>query len=282
MRNRREVLIAGAAWALLALAPAPGLAEPRVELRLAAFPGASYPNFASVVVPAQYGRVEIWIQDALGEIQISTVRVRLNELPMTPFVTVNPLPRGVRLLLKEGLTLNPEYRLRPSGENVLAFAAQDDTKAAYQGQFYLTVDPALEAPREAPMRARPPAREVGSPEQKEPPRIAFTSEWPKATTETVLILEAEATDAEGLSRLVVEVDGRDVDEVVIQNDLPYRKHAGWMSSGKPPGEIDGDSRRLVVSVPVRVRRDITVVAIRAENRMGLRTRIDRTVLKAGK
>ncbi len=282
MRTRRDVLIAGAAWALLAGAPAPGLAQPRVELRLAAFPGASYPNFASVVVPAEYGRIEIWIQDALGEVQISTVRVRLNELPMTPFVTVNPLPRGVRLLLKEGLTLNPEYRLRPSGENILAVTAQDEAKATYQGQFYLTVDPALDAPHEAEMRARLPAKEVGSPEQKEPPRIAFTSDWPRATTESVLLLEAEATDAEGLSRLVIEVDGKDVDEVVMQNDMPFRKHSGWMSSGKPPGEIGGDSRRLVVRVPVRVRRDITVVAIRAENRMGLRTRIDRTVLKAGK
>jgi hypothetical protein len=265
--------------AALAALGAAAAAEPRIELRLAAFPGVTFPNFSSVIVPAEPGRLELWVQDALGEIQVSTVRVRLNELPMTPFVAVNPLPRGVRLLLKEGLTLNPEYRLRPTGENVVAVFAQDDTKTAYQGQFYVTIDPAATTPRAAPMRTRAPAREVAAPEQKLPPRVVFTSEWPARTTETLLTLLAEATDAEGISRLVVEVNGSDVDEIVMQNGIPVRKHRGWMTSGKAPGAISGDSFRLAVDVPVKLGKDVNVVAVRVENALGLRARLDRTVVR---
>jgi hypothetical protein len=58
----------------------------------------------------------------------------------------------------------------------------------------------------------------------------------------------DAADAEGISRLVVEVNGKDTDEIVMQNNIPVRKHPGWMSSGKAPGEITGDSQRLVVKV----------------------------------
>ncbi len=274
-------------FALVVLAPLldarPAAAgEPRIELRLAAFGGASYPNFASVLVPAEHGRLEIWVQDALGEIEVSTVRVKLNDLPMTPFVAINRLPRGVRLLLKEGLTLNPEYRLRPTGENVLSVFAQDETRTAYQGQFYLSIDPSASSPRAAPMRTRAPTREVAAPEHKEPPRIAFTSEWPKRTDSPMLTLLAEAADAEGISRLVIEVNGKDTDEIVMQNNIPVRKHAGWMSRGKAPGEITGDSQRLVVNVPVRLDKGLTVVAIRAENSMGLSTRLDRVVERLGK
>jgi hypothetical protein len=277
----------GVGFALAAVAqvlavPAAGAGEPRVELRFAAFGSASFPNFTSVLVPAEYGRLEIWVQDALGEIDVSTVRVRLNELPMTPFVAVNRLPRGVRLLLKEGLTLNPEHRLRPTGENVLSVFAQDATRTAYQGHFYLSIDPALAAPRAAGMRARAPVREVTAPEQKAPPTIAFTSEWPKRTDATTLALEAEATDAEGISRLVIEVNGKDTDEVVMQNNIPVRKHAGWMSRGKAPGEITGDSLKLIVKVPIRLEKGLTVVAIRAENSMGLSTRLDRVVERLGR
>lgn len=266
---------------LLDVGPA-AAGEPRIELRLAAFGGASFPNFASVLVPAEHGRMEIWVEDALGEIVVSTVRVKLNDLPMTPFVAINRLPRGVRLLLKEGLTLNPEYRLRSTGENVLSFVAQDETKTAYHGQFYLSIDASASAPKAAPMRTRAPAREVAAPEIKEPPGIAFTSEWPKRTDATTLTLLAEATDAEGISRLVIEVNGKDMDEVVLQNNVPVRKHAGWMSRGKAPGEITGDSQKLLVNIPIPLGKGLTVVAIRAENSMGLSTRLDRVVERLGK
>jgi len=86
-------------WAVLlsaaaALAAAAAGAEPQITLRLPAFPGSRFPNFSSVVVPAvEHGPLELWVEDGLDEVKTATVRVRLNDLPMTPFVSINPLPR---------------------------------------------------------------------------------------------------------------------------------------------------------------------------------------------
>lgn len=269
---------ASAAALFLFLSTAPPLAaEPRITLKLPGFPGAVFPNFSSVVVPANHGTIEIWLEDAVSEVQVSTVRVRLNEMPMTPFVTVNPLPRGVRLLLKQGRSMHPEYRLRPTGENMLSFSGADASKVAYQGQFYLTLDPTLPAPRAAPMRTRAPAQEVSAPRETQPPRISFTSEWPARTAEGTLSLEFEASDSEGLLRVVIEVNGQDLEEIDFQNELPVRKEKGWATAKKLAGEVSGDARRVVVRRPIAVDKDIMVVAVRAENALHLRTRIDRTV-----
>src|SRR5438309_1559113 len=77
------------------------LAEPRVQLKLAAFPGSAFPNFSVLAIPAaSQGALEIWLEDAQGEIKLSSVRVSLNEVPMTPFVTTNALPRGCRTIVR--------------------------------------------------------------------------------------------------------------------------------------------------------------------------------------
>lgn len=262
---------------LLLLLPGIAVAEPRVTLKLPTFPGAVFPNFSSVIVPAAHGPIEIWVEDAVSEIQVSTARIKLNEMPMTPFVAMNPLPRGLRLVVKDGVTMNPEYRLRPSGENLLSVALADESGVSYKGQFYLTVDAAESVPRLAPMRARAPAKEVTAPAEKHPPTVRFVSEWPSRTTDAVLTLAAEAEDGEGLVRLVLEVNGRDLEEVVFQNELPVRKDRGWVAGKKLPGEVTGDSRRVRLVRPVKLDKDIMVVAIRAENVLGLRARVDRTV-----
>jgi hypothetical protein len=266
------------AW-VVAVAGAPGTAsaEPRITLKLPAFPGATFPDFAAVTVPETYGALEIWLEDALDEVQISTVKVRLNDLPMTPFVVVNPLPRGVRVIMRGGITTSSEYRLRLTGENLLSFLATDSSKVSYEGRFYLTVDSTVAAPRPTPMKSRPPTAEVSAPSLKLPPEVRFTSDWPERTNEQVLTLAAQATDPQGLVRVVLEVNGKDIEEITFQNELPLRKDAGFATSRKLPGDVSGDSRSLSVARPVRLDKDITVVAVRAENSLGLRTRIDRTV-----
>jgi hypothetical protein len=89
--------------------------------------------------------------------------------------------------------------------------------------------------------------------------------------------EADRIDPAGSG--VVEVNGSDVDEIVMQNGIPVRKHRGWMTSGKAPGAISGDSFRLAVDVPVKLGKDVNVVAVRVENALGLRARLDRTVVR---
>jgi hypothetical protein len=261
-----------------ALCAAAGAAEPRIELRLPAF-GGSYANFSSVAVPAVgHGPLELWVQDALGEMRTATLRVRLNEVPLTPFVTINALPRGLRAIARLGTSVNPDYVLRPGAENILSFSVEDETGVRYQGQFYITTEAALPAPKALPARAGgPPAKAVNAPATPLPPVIEIRSRWPDRTTESILNLEAEVTDAEGLKRVVIEVNGKDTDEIVLENEWPVRKHDGFMSSRKLPGEVEGDGRRVHFSIPVKLGKEITVVAVRAENTGGLRARADRTV-----
>lgn len=257
-------------------------AEPRIQLKVPSHAGGAFPNFSTVVLPENHGPVEIWLEDALAEIQVSTIRVMLNESPMTPFVALNPLPRGVRAIVKIGASLNPDYTLRPSGENILAFAATDSGSVTYRAQFYLSLDAQASAPRLASVRSRAPIKEVEAPPQHRPPRVAFTSEWPSKTSEQFLTLAAEVVDDQGIVRVVLEVNGKDVEEIVLENEWPVRKQKGFVARGRPPGEVTGDGRRLALSIPVKLGKDLTVVALRAENSLGLRTRTDRVVERTKK
>lgn len=271
----RRLLLVVAALAVFAGA---AVAEPRVTLKIPGFPDATFANYSAVVLPPHLtAPPEVWIEDALGEIQLSSVRIRLNDMPMAPFLKLNPLPHGVRIIVRIGASLSPEYTLRDSGENLLSVEALDETKVTYQGRFYLVVGPDATAPRAAPARDTARGTTVKAPEQVYPPEVRLTSEWPKATTERVMTLDAEITDREGLRRVVIEVDGRDVEEIVLENAQPVRKRDGFIPRTQLPGTVTGDARRLVISIPVRLTKDWSVVAVRAENAGGLRTRADRVI-----
>jgi hypothetical protein len=255
-------------------------AEPRLTLRIPAFPGSEFPNFASVVLPpGGYDRLDILLEGALAQVQPSSVRVTMNGMPMTPFVSVNPMPAGVRVVVRLGLSLSPDYSIRPEGETVLAFTATDEAGMTYRAQFYLAVSPAAlvpEAARSTKARGLEPA--VQPPLQTRVPDIRITSAWPPRTTERTLQLDAEVRDAEGLRRIVVEVNGRDVEEVLLQNERPVRRHKGRVARGKLPGDVTGNGREVRIAVPVRLDSNrINVVALRAENVLGLSSRADRTV-----
>jgi hypothetical protein len=263
---------------MVALAAAASGGAPQIKLKLPAFPGCSFPNFSSVAVPAlEHGPLELWLEDGLDEIRTATLRVRLNDMPMTPFVTINPLPRGVRAVLRLGTSVNPDYTLKPNYENILAFSVEDQDGMKYHGQFYLSLEAGLLAPRSVETRARAPVKAVEAPAEKLPPVIAIRSQWPARTTESILALEAQVTDVQGLKRIVLEVNGRDTDEIVLENEWPVRKHGGFMVTRKVAGEVRGDARSVWFSIPVKLGKDITVVAVRAENTVGLRVRADRTV-----
>jgi hypothetical protein len=264
--------------AVFAAAARPMCAEPRIQLKIPAF-DVGFANFTSVVLPGHdYGGLELWIEDANAEMQLSTVRVTLNEIPMTPFVGINPLPRGVRIIVKLGATLNPEYSLKASGENIIAISAADTSKVTYAGRFYLTLDPDTTAPH-AVARARVTQHEVSAPPVRRPPRVEFMSAWPERTAEDMLTLSAEVSDGEGLRRIVIEVNGNDVEQIDLENERPVRRRDGFSISSKVPGTVTGDGRRVIISVPVKLRKDINIVAVRAENAIGLHTRSDRVVVR---
>ena len=253
-------------------------AEPRVELKVPAF-NVAFANFTSIALPNHdYGTLELWIEDANADVRLSSIRVTLNEMPMTPFVGINPLPRGVRVIVKLGATLHPEYSLKSSGENIIGFTATDTSKVTYSGRFYLTVDANATAPR-AIARVNAAQPEMSAPPIRHPPLIEFTSAWPQRTSEEVLTLVAEVSDGEGLRRVVIEVNGADIERIDLENERPVRRREGFSVSGKVPGEVTGDGRRVTIAVPVKLRKDINIVAVRAEDAIGLHARSDRVVVR---
>lgn len=256
---------------LVCLASSTAQAEPEISLKLPRFPSNSFPNGSSVVFPASpSGDIEVWLQDALAELQVSTVRVRLNETPMAAFLTINRMPRGLRVILKMGASINPDFSLRSDRTNTITFSAQDASNVGYEAQFFVTLDPAITQPKladRAPMR--PPIRQVIAPAQISPPRVRLTANWPARSADRVLTLEAEIADPEGLRRIVVEVNSKAVDEVILENELPVRKRSGFIAKGQLPGSVTGDGRKIFIAIPVTFDKRLNTVAVKAESRSGL-------------
>src|SRR5215218_5162290 len=112
LRTARRLVVA----ICLAVNVAAASAEPSITLKVPPH-AATFANFASVVLPASgYSSLEVVLQGALAEVQASSVRVTLNGMPMTPFVAVNMMPNGVRMIVKLGVSLSPDYSIRRDGE----------------------------------------------------------------------------------------------------------------------------------------------------------------------
>lgn len=267
-------------WVALALGAPPGRLEPVISLTIPAYPSSSFANYASVLLPDEkFETIELRLTDALSTIQTSTVRVTLNGVPMTPFVSVNPTPGGVRIIVRLGMTLSPEYAISRDGESVLTLDAKDVSGTGYRGMFYLTIDPAKSRPELArTTRARAQQSATVAPPEFRAPVIRFLSEAPQRTADRVYQLEAEIADTEGLRRIVIELNGRDAEEVVLQNERPVRYKGGRIARGALAGEVTGGAAGLRLRIPLTLARDrVNVIAIRAENVRGLSARADQTI-----
>jgi hypothetical protein len=254
-------------------------AEPTMTLKVPGFQAAVFANGSSIVLPESNAReIEIWLQDALAEIQISTVRVLLNDVPMAAFLTTNRLPRGARVIVKLGASINPDFSLRSGRENRISFSAEDGSKVSYDAQFYVTLNATASEPRlaaQAPVRA--PTRGVTAPPQVFPPTVTMRMDWPARTAERVLTLDAEVLDREGLRRVVVELNGRSIEEIVLENELPVRKQGGFVARKRLPGSVTGDGRKIVISIPVTIDKRLNTIGLRAENVAGLTGYADRVI-----
>ena len=270
------LLVAAAMVGLVALCAA----EPRVSLRVPPYPSALFPNFSSVVLPADgYTSLEILVEGALAEIRPSSVRVTLNEMPMALFTSVNPMPAGLRSIVRLGQSMNPDYSIRKEGESILTLVATDTMGTNYRGQFYLSIDTTKAQPEIArTTKARLQQNTVAAPPQHRATTITFDSDWPARRAEQTLLLEGEVTDAEGLRRIVFELNGKDIEEISLQNERPVRYQNGRIVRSSVAGRVDGNGTAVRFAIPIRLQRNrLNVIAVRAENLVGLSTRSDRTV-----
>jgi hypothetical protein len=224
------------------------------------------------------GAAEVWLQNAASEIRLSSIRVHLNEQSVSTFVSTNPLPNGVRMILRLDQTLNPVLRIRPDMENMLVFEAMDQLENRYKARFFLSVDASIAAPKiSAVSHAIEPPSVIQPPPEYETPAFHWDQDLPAETTSELVVLQVTVTDRQGLRRLVIEKNGKDVEEIILENGRPVRKAKGFRVSSKLPGTVDGDGKSLTISVPVELKKGVNTIVVRAENLVGLRASTDRTI-----
>ncbi len=250
-----------------------------ITLKIPGFENAVFSPSHTILVPgARIGALEVWLRNAAAEISLSSIRVHLNEQSVSTFAATNPLPNGVRTILRLDQTLNPALRISPDAENMLVFEAIDQLGNRYKARFFLSVDLSIAAPRVgAASHLVEPTGVVQPPPEYETPSFQWDKDLPAETTDELIVLQVTVTDRQGLRRLVIEKNGKDVEEIILENGRPVRKAKGFRVSSKLPGTVEGDGKSLVVSIPTELRKGTNTVVLRAENLVGLRASSDRTI-----
>lgn len=184
--------------------------------------------------------------------------------------------QGSPLQRSHGMDSSP----RPPRSNQLTFEALDQEGNSYHGQFFLMVDPQVAVPQLSPLARQVLREEVKSAPVYDAPAIVVGPDVPDRIDGKVLDLKAEITDKYGLRRVVLEVNGKDIEEILFQNSRPARKRGGFRLSKQLPGEVSGDGLRLSIAIPVELKKSVNAVSLRAENVMGMRAREGKTVLRS--
>jgi len=251
-----------------------------LELKFPEYQSAAFPNYTTVLVPStNLRKIELFLRDCLAEVQVSTVRVKLNGHPISMLLNLNPLPRGVRVIVDLGLSTNPEFKIKAEGYNQIDFEALDDSRNKYLGQFFIKVDPKVQRPQSAPMPPTPdqPTRKSPKPE---PPQIQIDASLPRETEQERITLLATVSDPIGLKRVTLEVNEKDSQEAFFDRGKLVRVRRGFWEGAKPPGSISGDEQSLKLEIPIKLKKGQNTIVIRAENSAGLRSREERTIERA--
>ena len=67
----------------------------------------------------------------------------------------------------------------------------------------------------------------------------------------------------------MELNWKEFERVQMRNGFPSRQRGEFRKAGSLPGSVNGDSRRLVLNIPVPLRERETEVGLRATNSHGL-------------
>jgi hypothetical protein len=244
--------------------------EPRIVLALPAYGDVTFANFGAVAVPTpEVGLLQVIVSDARAELDISSIRMLLNNQPVSAFLTINPMVLGARVSVDFSRIANPAFKLRADGDNVLSFEALDRQRNRYFAQFLIRVQQDASRPQLL-TDIRLPARKAFEPPPSYPaPRIRWISPATDVAQARTTVLEAEVLDEYGLRQVILEVNGKEIETVVLENGMPVRKRGGFRTPKRLPGTVEGDGRRLSISIPVELKKAINVLALRAENVRGM-------------
>lgn len=243
---------------------------PAIWLSLPAYGEVTFPNFSAVAVPTtEVGALQVIVREARTDLDISSIRVLLNNQPVSAFLTVNPTVLGARVGFDLSRVANPAFKLRPDGDNVLSFEALDRQRNRYFAQFLIRVNPGLARPELLSDVRLPVRRAFEPPPSYLPPQIRWISPAADVAQTRILLLQAEVSDDYGLREVILEVNGKEIETIVLENGMPVRKRGGFRTAKKLPGTVEGDARRLLIHIPLELKKRINVLAVRAENIRGI-------------
>ena len=241
-------------------------AEPSLELRLGAG-RAIAPGSVAEAGQDSVSTFDVVLSDALAEIDLDTVDLALNGNPIIGFARKSKTPAGIRLVVDRARIRHPHLAL--ARENRLRFAALDLDGNRYRGEFVVRVS---EGVRGVQLLSGPdphPAVLKGSGPKGLPPVIAITSNPGVSRDQRSWQLVAEVRDRSGIRLVAVELNWKQYERIQMRSGFPSRQRGKFRKAGSLPGSVTGDSQRLVLDIPVPLRKRETRVELRATNLQGL-------------
>ena len=258
-----------AAVALAAACLTAAGSEPSITIRLA--PGATFPAGAAVdVAPEAVETFDVILSEALAPILPNSAKLRLNGVEIVGYARLSRMARGFRALVETKATNHPYLALsRP--ENDLRFEVKDEGGNVYRGNWTVRMGSieagaalASEQPEPVPvverkMEAPPAIRILGRP-------VAVRAARSKGKFEAPV--RAEVRDSEGISEVVLYVNGKEVDKIQMLRGFPSRRRGRFRKSETLPGTVSGGSRELMIDIPVPLPNRRNVVRISVTNVAG--------------
>jgi hypothetical protein len=274
-----RLALAGAALGAMAVS-LDAWEAPRIVLAIPS-QSATCENFAGVAIPStEVGVLEISLRNSQAEIEPSSVRLLLNGQSVSALSNLYPTPFGMRVVFDNSRVANRDFHLRPDQDNVVAFEALDRNGNRYVGRFLIRVQSGLPRPAEISGRLFADLKPF------EPPAAyrASSIRWAlgpenESSGGRIAAFRVEIVDEYGLREVTLELNGKEIETVALENGVPVRKRGGFRSWKRFPGSVEGDGRRLQIDVPVELKRGINVLTVRARNIKDMYASDSRTITK---
>lgn len=276
---RSKIMMLGILWAQTAPTVSPS--QPQVLISFPKYQVPAFPNFSVVEIPnSSLPAIEFDLIGFPAQLSISTVRVYLNDKPLTPFLKIFRKTDGARILVElEQVPVGSTY-LQPDVENLLVLLVADKLGRRYTGRISLIPKSSVVQPQLVTQRLQHSNPVVPPPEPPPTsPKIFWASELPDATTQENLMLHVQILDDYGLRYARIELNNRVIETIVVEAGIPTRKRGDFRRASNLPGSVSGSGKHLVVTIPLRLKKNANIIAVYAENIKGLNGFSKKTIIR---
>ena len=240
-------------------------ANPSLELRLGS--GPAFSSGVTIGVGPEAAPVfDLRLMDARADIDPESVAVTLNRTSIKGFASFNRMPCGARLIVDRRTQNHPDFAL--GAENRLTFGCDDALGNSYRGEFVLRVSKAESDSRLLlPPGPDTPGVLVDNSDRGGAPSVGLSVSEGRRGPRTARVV-AEIRDMQGIRSVVLELNWKEFERIVMQNGFPSRRRGGFRSSRALTGSVQGDSKHLRLDIPIPLQGRETYVGIRAEDVKG--------------